>query len=194
MKRLTIVWATVVMAVTSPLWAVSRADAAQAQATVTQADIQRLQDAVYDAGGDVSRLRDRDARLADSLQRDLDELRDEVIYLKVKLRKDRNVSRTEYTDLRDRIDQLRTQTRGEPPKASSSVVPASPTEIPVGTEFDVRIQTRLNSGTARVEDGFDATTIAPYERNGRTLAPAGSVMRVMRFCESRVKMMLRPLE
>jgi len=68
MKRLTIVWATVVMAVTSPLWAVSRADAAQAQAAVTQADIQRLQDAVYDAGGDVSRLRDRDARLADSLQ------------------------------------------------------------------------------------------------------------------------------
>jgi hypothetical protein len=39
------------------------------------------------------------------------------------------------------------------------------------------LQTRLNSGTAQVEDRFDATTIAPYERNGRVLAPAGSVMR-----------------
>ena len=33
---------------------------AAAQAQLTQADIQRLQDAVYDASGDVSRLRDRD--------------------------------------------------------------------------------------------------------------------------------------
>lgn len=151
-----------------------------AQAALTQADIQRLQDAVYDAGGDVARVRDRDPRLAESLQRDLDELRDEVIYLKVKLRKEANVSRSEYADLRDRIDQLRTQARGEPAQPARSTrasEPTSPTEIPVGTEFDVRLQTRLNSGTARVEDRFDATTIAPYERNGRTLAPAGSVMR-----------------
>jgi hypothetical protein len=35
----------------------------------------------------------------------------------------------------------------------------------------------LNSGTARVEDRFDATTIVPYERDGRLLVPAGSVMR-----------------
>lgn len=53
----------------------------------------------------------------------------------------------------------------------------SATEIPVGTEFDVRLQSRLNSGTARVEDRFDATTIVPYERNGRVLVPAGSVLR-----------------
>jgi gas vesicle protein len=150
-----------------------------AQSQVTQADIQRLQDAVYDASSDMSRLRDRDALLAESLQRDLDDLRDEVIYLKVKLRKEQSVSRTEFTDLRDRIEQLRSQARGEPAagRATSSVEPTSPTEIPVGTEFDVRLQTRLNSGTAQVEDRFDATTIAPYERNGRVLAPAGSVMR-----------------
>src|SRR5215212_10376414 len=154
---------------------------ALAQAPVTQADIQRLQDAIYDASSDVSRLRDRDARLADSLQRDLDDLRDEVIYLKVKLRKETNVPRAEFTDVRDRLDQLRRQTRNEPAPAASTratpEAPLSPTEIPVGTEFDVRLQTRLNSGTAQVEDRFDATTIAPYESNGRVLAPSGSVMR-----------------
>jgi hypothetical protein len=157
---------------------VSTAAPALAQTAVTQADIQRLQDTVYDAGTDVSRLRDRDARLADSLQRDLDDLRDEVIYLKVKLRKESKVARGEYVDLRDRIERLRTQARGDSASSTRATEPpANPNEIPVGTEFDVRLQTRLNSGTARVEDRFDATTIAPYERNGRALAPAGSVMR-----------------
>ena len=158
---------------------------AQAQGQLTQADIQRLQDAVYDAGADLAKLRDRDARLAESLQRDLDDLRDEVIYLKVKLRKEKQVARAEYADVRDRIDQVRAEARGEPARASASGPAAPPmndarisaTEIPVGTEFDVRLQSRLNSGTARVEDRFDATTIVLYERNGRVLVPAGSVMR-----------------
>ena len=154
-----------------------------AQAQVTPADIQRLQDSVFEAGGEVSRLRDRDQRLAESLQRELDELRDEVIYLKVKQSKESNVSRTEYSDLRDRLDRLRSQARSEPARvvstrpAASDVRPASATEVPVGTEFDLRLQTRLNSGTARVEDRFDATTLVAYERGGRVLVPAGSVMR-----------------
>jgi hypothetical protein len=157
---------------------------ALAQAQLTAADIQRLQDNVFDAAADVSRSRQRDARLAESLERELDDLRDEVIYLKVKLRKT-GATRAEYSDLRDRIDQLRSQARGEaaPAATTSSRRPAAvderlrATEIPVGTEFDVRLQTRLNSGTARVEDRFDATTIVAYERNGRLLVPTGSVMR-----------------
>jgi hypothetical protein len=166
------------------------ATAAFAQGQVTAADIQRLQDSAFDASSDVSRARARDARLADSLDRELGDLRDEVIYLKVKLRKESNVSRAEYTDLRDRIDRLRNEARGEPARAANEnrpsaaplpppppLTPTSPTEIPVGTEFDVRLQSRLNSGTARVEDRFDATTVVAYERNGRVLAPAGSVMR-----------------
>ena len=153
-----------------------------AQAQLTPADIQRLQDAVYDAGTDVSRLRDRDPKRAEALQRELDELREEVIYLKVKLRKESSVPRTEYASVRDRIDQLRSDARGEPARAAAPRPPApetrlSATEVPVGTEFDVRLQSRLNSGTASVEDRFDATTLVAYERNGRVLVPAGSVMR-----------------
>lgn len=156
---------------------------ALAQAQLTTADIQRLQDNVFDAAADVTRLRQRDARLADSLETELDDLRDEVIYLKVKMRKS-GATRAEYSDLRNRIDQLRTQARGDaaPAAAPSARRPAvderlSATEIPVGTEFDVRLQSRLNSGTARVEDRFDATTLVAYERNGRMLVPAGSVLR-----------------
>jgi hypothetical protein len=161
---------------------------AAAQSAVTSADIQRLQDSVYDVGREISIVRGRDARLADSLQAQLDDLRDEVIYLKVKLRKD-TVSRDEYSDLRDRIDRVGSQARGEPARTTMTSRPApapasapvearvSATEIPVGTEFDVRLQSRLNSGTARVEDRFDATTLVAFEKNGRMLVPAGSVMR-----------------
>src|ERR671921_487473 len=95
---------------------------ALAQAQLTEADIQRLQDNVFDAGADVSRLRQRDARLAESLERELDDLRDEVIYLKVKLRKT-GATRAEYSDLRDRIDQLRAQARGDGAPAVSSRAP-----------------------------------------------------------------------
>jgi len=147
-----------------------------AQTSVSAADIQRLQDNVNEIAATIATLRNRDPRLADSLQPRMEELRDEVTYLKVKLRKETTVSRADYIDLLDRIDKLRSDARGrsETPPQQTRV---SATEIPVGTEFDVRLQTRLNSGTAKVEDRFDATTLASYEKNGRVLAPSGSVMR-----------------
>lgn len=156
-----------------------------AQAPLTSGDIQRLQDAVYDAAGDIVRVRDRDVRLAEQLQQ-LDEVREEVIYLKVKLRKEGRVPRSEYTALRDRLERLRSQAlgdgeaRGPVSTTSSGRSGASSTnawEVPVGTEVDVRLQTHLNSGTAKGEDRFEATTLVDVVRNGRVLIPAGSVMR-----------------
>lgn len=75
---------------------------------VTSNDIQRLQDAVYDASVDIGRLRSTDAARADEFQGRLDDLRDELIYLKVKLRKE-GVSRSEYTAVRNGIDDLRSE-------------------------------------------------------------------------------------
>jgi hypothetical protein len=56
-------------------------------------------------------------------------------------------------------------------------VPAGMVEIPVGTELDVRIHRSLNSGTAQVEDRFEATTVADLQVSGRTVIPAGAVVR-----------------
>jgi hypothetical protein len=54
----------------------------------------------------------------------------------------------------------------------------NPNEIPVGTEFDVRLQQPLTSRSAQVEDRFDATTMVDLrDERGRVLVPAGSVMR-----------------
>lgn len=93
--------------------AVAAPPAVQAQSSVTSSDIQRLQDDVYQASSDLSRLRSSDAGTASSLQSELDELREEVIYLKVKLRKEGNVSRTDYTTVRDRLATLRSRATGD---------------------------------------------------------------------------------
>jgi TolA-binding protein len=93
---------------------------AAAQTTVTSADIQRLQDQVYDASNDVSRLRGRDGTLADRLQNQLDDLRDEVVYLKVKMRKEGSVNAADYTEVRDRLQDIRSQARGEASSSSRS--------------------------------------------------------------------------
>jgi hypothetical protein len=93
---------------------------AQSGSAVTSTDIQRLQDQVYDAGNEVSRLRSHDAALADRLQSQVDDLRDEVIYLRVKMRKEGSVSRSEYNDVRSRVDSIRSQTRTDSASSSSN--------------------------------------------------------------------------
>lgn len=165
---------------------------------VTPTDITRLQDNIFQAGTDISELRQRDNVRANQLQAELDEVREEVIYLKVKLRKEGSLVRAEYADVRDRIADIRTTARGDAQNAYSAA-PASPArgaaqpragastqttatagragEIPAGTELDLRLTNVLNSGTAMVEDRFEATTLVDFNANGRTLVPAGSVMR-----------------
>jgi hypothetical protein len=193
---------------------------AQQSSSVTQADVQRLQDNVYLADRDISQLRSRDATRANQLATELDDLRDEVVYLKVKLRKEKALTRSEYGDVRDRIDNVRSRARGDvasttpppAPSASTATATASPSsaanapssaprststpststsstsprsttassgsvELPVGTEVDVRLQNSLNSGTAKVEDRFEGTTVADVSVDGRTVIPAGSVFR-----------------
>ena len=95
---------------------------AMAQSSVTSADIQRLQDEVYQASSDVSRLRTKDALAAGPLQDELDSLREDVIYLKVKLRRENSVSRTEYNDVRTHLETLRSRARGD---SRSSTTPAA---------------------------------------------------------------------
>lgn len=169
------------------------AASAAAQTTISSGDIQRLQDAIYEASRDIAQARSRDAGLGSQLQAELDDLRDEVTYLRVKQRRNEPIARSEFTDVRDRIEDLRNRARGDsggrytPPPApvssgqderSGTVRTSNPNEVPVGTEFDVRLQTQLSSATAQVEDRFDATTLVDLrDERGKVLVPAGSTMR-----------------
>jgi hypothetical protein len=79
--------------------------------SVTTTDIQRLQDQVYEASGDVSRMRGNTDAVT-RLQNELDDLRDEVVYLKVKLRKEGSVNRADFNDVQRRVQDIRSQARG----------------------------------------------------------------------------------
>lgn len=81
-----------------------------AQSAVTTSDIQRLQDQVYDTSNEIARMRGGDR---DRLQSQLDDVRDEVVYLRVKMRKEGSVSRADYNDLRDRVQSIRNEARGD---------------------------------------------------------------------------------
>ena len=87
---------------------------------VTASEIQRLQDQVYDANNEVSRLRSRDQATADRLEARLDDVRDEVVYLRVKLRKEGNVSRNDYDGVRSQIESIRSEARGVAQGSSST--------------------------------------------------------------------------
>lgn len=97
-----------VLVATLLMWAVPAA----AQSGVSDNDILRLQEQVYQASNDIARLR-ADADTTDRFETELDELREEVIYLKVKARKGSSVTRAEYADVRDRLQALRSRVRGE---------------------------------------------------------------------------------
>ena len=151
--------------------------------SVSTTDIQRLQDAVADATRDVSGARVRDAALANRLENELNDLRDETAYIRVKLRKNEPVARVDYFDLRDRIDDLRARARGEGARpaggrvSTGSASNTSGLDVPVGTEFDVRLGQSLSSSTNLVEDRFEATTLVDLWQGDRIIVPAGSVMR-----------------
>jgi hypothetical protein len=151
-----------------------------AQAVVTAADITRLESTADEIGIQLVELRKTDATLATDVSQTLTDLRDEVTYLRVKMRREGSVTRDEYASLRDRLETLRVRADGQ--KVSAQPVlgdpePPSTTSLPVGSEFDVRLQTSLSSETARVEQRFEATTVLDYTVDGTVLVPAGSLMR-----------------
>jgi hypothetical protein len=160
---------------------------------MTTADVTRLQQSVDQVGSDLVQLRSRDRAAARAMQNELSDLEEEVTYLKVKLRKEHVVSRSEYMDVRDRVENLRSRVNGTDSSAGrygsgsrsndpidesqSTVANAAPGTIPSGTEIDVRLETALSSNTNQVEDRFEGTTVVDLKQNGRVLIPAGSRVR-----------------
>jgi hypothetical protein len=159
---------------------------AWAQAPVTATDLSRLDAAAGEVDRQIRALERTDATLATASSRTMIELRDEIAYLRVKLRRDGSVTRAEYSDLRDRIETLRVKTQ---PSTGSGMAPGSAPAravedvrermftIPVGTELDVRLQSPLSSRTARVEQRFEATTVVDLESGRDVVIPAGSTVR-----------------
>ena len=163
------------LVVAAPAWAQSQ------PAQVTGSDLMRLETTAANIEGRVARLRQTDPTLAAEIETALTPLKEEIVYLRVKLRREEAVTRAEYSTLRDRLETLRIRAGGDT-VAADPVMTDDPTNprgfiVPVGTQLDVRLQTPLNSGTAKPEDRFEATTVVDVMDGTRVAIPAGTVVR-----------------
>ena len=121
---------------------------------------------------------------------ELKELEDELAYLRVKARRGETVTPRERRDLDDRITRLNARiaggqttgydARNRPNTGTRDTTTTSrrtgTREIPAGTEVDVRLQTRLDSKEAMVEDRVEATTLVDLFEGSDLLVPAGSLL------------------
>jgi hypothetical protein len=154
---------------------------ASAQAKVTETDIKRLETTASDIAHAAGMLAKTDATQAAEVEKRLVALREEIVYLRVKLRRE-GVTRAEYAEVRDQLETLRVRATGEktgaqPVMADDPMVGSRVWTLTVGTELDVRLQTPLNSGTAKVEQRFEATTLVDLMIDRELVLPAGTLVR-----------------
>ena len=148
--------------------------------TATAADLARVEASATVVSQQITAMRKIDPALATQSEKTLNEIQEDLTYLKVKQRREGNVQTKDVKDLADRIETLHV-------KLQSSVVKASPimgdetvekiVTLPVGTEIEVRLQKALSSATAKIEERFEATTITDVNRANELVIPAGSVAR-----------------
>ena len=155
---------------------------------VTRADIERLEVLANEVALDVETALERNPNLGNS---EFENLREEVIYLKVKQRKGERITRAQYNDVRTRLQSLQSRARTVASGISGGVAGSRGTsgvmrdrdrlgragEVPLGTEIDVRLNEPISSETATVEQRFEAVTAADVYQDDRLLIPAGSRVR-----------------
>jgi hypothetical protein len=155
------------------------ANVAFAQVAIDMATLERRYE-------DVQAAYDRNPTSAD--RQEVQDIRDELGYLRVKQRLGQTVTRTERQRLSDRIDRYmnrttRTSSTGVNDRRQDRIEAREERrqgrvgiEIPSGSEIDVRLTTALTSDTAQVEDRVEATTMIDLYNGNELLVPAGSVL------------------
>ena len=146
----------------------SVASGAAAQQSVSSSDIQRLQDQVYQANSEVGRLRSTDSALASRLENELDDLRDEVVYLKVKMRKEGSVNRTDYADVRDKLQDLRSRARGDAAQGGGTQ-----SSRPDDRQRGIGSGSGSGSGAGSGTGVYDDRRPSSRTQSGRSAIPAG---------------------
>ena len=148
---------------------------------VTEADLAKLDTTATEIGRQVASLRTSDPTLAADVERTLTQLKEDVIYLRVRLRREGSVQRADFAEVRDRLETLRVKASGQKvtgqPVMTDDPMTGEAWIVPVGTEMDVRLQTALNSATAKVEQRFEATTLVDLKLGGEVRLPAGTIVR-----------------
>lgn len=148
---------------------------ARAQAPAVDARrVEELKDAVQT---EINYVESESLDAVQPLLAQLEELRDEVGYMRVSIRRGQKVEEREYRLVESRLLGVREAVRrldvgshgrsGERPPAPA---------ITTGTELQLRMPDRLDAPTAREEVWFDAVTTTELA-HGPVMIPAGSVIR-----------------
>jgi len=119
-------------------------------------------------------------RQQQQFQERVGEIREDVIWLKVEIRRHQRDPRLEigatsadFQDLRSRIAALREDVEAT---QGGRITPAASTQLAAGTEMDLRLEQTVTSKTARVEDRVEASLVESVLWNGRTVIPAGMIV------------------
>lgn len=119
----------------------------------------------------------RNPNIPRDFERDVDELRDQVTYLKVRAERARGgeaepVRLDEVAEVQQQLDRLRGQldAGGRFEEQGGSI------EVPAGTRLLVRIDDYISSKTANRGDEFEATVVDPVVVGTRMAIPDGTVL------------------
>jgi hypothetical protein len=148
-------------------------------------DLQYLQGELESLDEQLRRIEPSDAK-ADEFRRRADEIREDVTFLKVKMRRAQRdglsgtgVSVREVEDVRRSVGQLQDdidrsfgEAHGHEDTRDAAVL-----RLPEGTAVRIRLETALSSRTAKAEERFDATVYSPVRFEGRLAIPTGTRVR-----------------
>jgi hypothetical protein len=153
--------------------------AADHPGSATATDLRRLQDDLDSLDDAMDMLRPTHPQYQELKDR-AEEIREEIIALKVQLRRhERNPDRA--GPLRDDVDMLRRDIANLRNDIDDSVAGGGTATgdgtLDVGTDIQVRLEQPLSSRTARMEDRFETTVVRDIRVNGRTVVPTGSRVR-----------------
>jgi len=151
-----------------------------AAADATTADLRSLQDDLVGLDHALDTLQPSRPRYQELRDR-ADEIREEVIYVKVQVRRHQRdadspgPSREDVDRLRRDITNLRTDIEDSALRQDDAV--AGEGRLETGTDIQVRLEQSLSSRTARMEDRFEATVAEPVRSGSQVVIPAGSRVR-----------------
>lgn len=172
MKKMALLLAVGLLGLMAPpaAWAYDASSARPRDVLALQGELERLDESF-------SLLRPRQQQ---QFQQRVDEIREDVVWLKVQLRRHERDSRqglgatsADFEDLRSRIATLREDVEATQDRR---VTRAASTQVAAGTEMDLRLEQTVSSKTARVEDRVEASLVESVVLNGRTLIPAGTIV------------------
>lgn len=166
-----------VLAFTAAWLAAGALVTAQSRGQARTRDLRELQAELTNLDDELAAL-ETDSPQSDRIRERAEEIREETIYLKVKMRKHQRAGETGTGVDSDEVEELRRSIRDLQREVSGGRR-RGPREVrlPEGTEIVLRLEEALSSKTARFEDRFEATLAKPIRAQGVLAVPAGTCVR-----------------